>query len=492
MKSSFIKRLATVATLGSALAAGILLADDEKGRADSAEEQLREILESDEDFLKDLLDRAALDGGNLQLEIEGEDAQRFLEGDGDILADKLKELLRDTTELDLDELERAFRDKPARDRRRLDLDSDGKGMADFLDFFQAQTEGMAPGKHEKDHRAALAEWLPVVKKASKSTATVLDSTGQQIALATVVDRRGYLVTKASELPEGSFAIDFGDGKELKGKRLDVNKTWDLALIKVRADKLTPVEFAEGSDVPLGSFLAASGSGDYPVATGVASVAPRNLSRSERGYLGIAMKDDGDTVRISEVVGRSAASRAGLKAGDVVLRINNMVIDSSAHLASMVSGYFPGDKVGVRYLRDGKERDLEVELGKLEMRGPRVDPNQFMGGPLSEMRSEFPRALQHDLTLAPEECGGPLVNTEGRTVGVNIARGGRVKSFAIPAADLKRLLGDLDSGRFTIVDSRAARRELESVDKEIEEIEKRLKAARERRKAAEEALEKVRP
>jgi S1-C subfamily serine protease len=45
---------------------------------------------------------------------------------------------------------------------------------------------------------------------------------------------------------------------------------------------------------------------------------------------------------------------------------------------------------------------------------------------------FSRVIQHDSPLYPEQCGGPLFNLNGEAVGVNIARFGRVESFAIPA------------------------------------------------------------
>ena len=34
---------------------------------------------------------------------------------------------------------------------------------------------------------------------------------------------------------------------------------------------------------------------------------------------------------------------------------------------------------------------------------------------------------------PADCGGPLVNLDGKVVGMNIARAGRTESYAIPCA-----------------------------------------------------------
>jgi serine protease Do len=47
-------------------------------------------------------------------------------------------------------------------------------------------------------------------------------------------------------------------------------------------------------------------------------------------------------------------------------------------------------------------------------------------------------------LAPAECGGPLVGLDGRAVGLNIARAGRVASYALPAADVLDAVAEMRS------------------------------------------------
>ena len=64
---------------------------------------------------------------------------------------------------------------------------------------------------------------------------------------------------------------------------------------------------------------------------------------------------------------------------------------------------------------------------------------------------FQRVLQHDTVLEPEDCGGPLVDLEGRVVGVNIARAGRIETLAIPAREVQALIAQMtaaapDEGR----------------------------------------------
>src|SRR5690606_19898060 len=73
----------------------------------------------------------------------------------------------------------------------------------------------------------------------------------------------------------------------------------------------------------------------------------------------------------------------------------------------------------------------------------------LGSALSERRFGFPKAFQHDTVLNPTDCGGPLVDLEGRVVGFNIARAGRTESYAIPANVVITRLYDLMSGNLAV-------------------------------------------
>ncbi len=69
----------------------------------------------------------------------------------------------------------------------------------------------------------------------------------------------------------------------------------------------------------------------------------------------------------------------------------------------------------------------------------------MSGRISHRRAGFPQAIQHDTVLTPEMCGGPVVDLSGKAVGVNIARAGRVETYAVPADTVKLLIRELRGG-----------------------------------------------
>lgn len=60
---------------------------------------------------------------------------------------------------------------------------------------------------------------------------------------------------------------------------------------------------------------------------------------------------------------SAAEKAGLKQGDIILEFNGEKITSDNSLVKIISKYSPEDTVSLKYLRDREEITVEVELGE---------------------------------------------------------------------------------------------------------------------------------
>lgn len=70
---------------------------------------------------------------------------------------------------------------------------------------------------------------------------------------------------------------------------------------------------------------------------------------------------GDGVRISGVVPGSAAARAGLTEGDVIVRFDGTAVSSMEELRGVVQGRKPGQRVSVVYVRDGRARTASDTL-----------------------------------------------------------------------------------------------------------------------------------
>jgi S1-C subfamily serine protease len=74
----------------------------------------------------------------------------------------------------------------------------------------------------------------------------------------------------------------------------------------------------------------------------------------------------DVLVISGVLPDSPAEKAGVKGGDVLLKINGVRPADLKTAVDVFRALKPGKKATVRVLRDGKERDIEVV--PIELRG----------------------------------------------------------------------------------------------------------------------------
>lgn len=347
----------------------------------------------------------------------------------------------------------------------------------------------------RESAAAREALQPVLKEAARSTVRVLRE-GQVVALAVAVHEEGWLISKASELePRRGLQVEFAIGLRVPAEVKDVLPVHDLALLKINASGLVPIVWSEAPSPLPGHFLAAPGPDGTPLAVGVASVPPRSLYETRRGFLGVTLrKADRSAAIIEEVHPETAAALGGLKDGDVVLSVDGQPVHNSDELVREVSQRRPGEEVTLRVRRGDEELELNITLMNqrdfLARYEEETDPMVMMGGRLSRHRHGFFNVLQHDLVLAPEECGGPLVDLEGRVVGLNIARSGRVESLAIPASDIKPLLARIELGQFTLPDTDQLRDELKQAELAVLNAQEARQQAAERLQRATELLKSL--
>ena len=69
--------------------------------------------------------------------------------------------------------------------------------------------------------------------------------------------------------------------------------------------------------------------------------------------------------VSEVVGEGPAARGGIEVGDVITRFNDREIDSTRTLSRTVAAATPNTGAKVTVWRDGRSRELTVELGEAQ-------------------------------------------------------------------------------------------------------------------------------
>ncbi|MBA4066440.1 MAG: hypothetical protein C0501_22550 [Isosphaera sp.] len=310
----------------------------------------------------------------------------------------------------------------------------------------------------------LAPFRTVVAAANDSTVRVRGD-DKDIALGTVVFADGFILTKASEL-KGSLSVRLSDGTEFGAKILATHVPTDLAMLKIDVKGLKPVSFADTKGVPIGNWLAAAnappagGGSATALAVGIVSHGTRALTgpdatvvNANRGFLGIIPVDEKDKdgkvigAKIESLDAKGGAAKAGLKAKDVITEVNGTATPGQETLRALLENLRPDDVVKLKVLRDGEEKEFKATLTR-SLQPSRGDIQNAMGGTLSGRRTGFPAVLQTDMVLEPKDCGGPVVDLDGKVLGLNIARAGRVETWILPSEQIRPLLDELKAGKST--------------------------------------------
>ena len=79
-------------------------------------------------------------------------------------------------------------------------------------------------------------------------------------------------------------------------------------------------------------------------------------------LGIEVGDAENGAAVGAIEEGSAAAQAGLEEGDVITRIDDLVIDSAGSLVATIRSYRPDDEVTITYERDGEQETTQLRLG----------------------------------------------------------------------------------------------------------------------------------
>ncbi len=274
-----------------------------------------------------------------------------------------------------------------------------------------------------------------------SSAVILDGR-KEIAYGTVVSADGYLLTKASEI-DGVGDFDVRVDRELykKAKVVMTDATWDVALVKVDAEDLVPVNFAPDSKLERGNWVVVNGATSRTkrrILAGIISADAREIPPEGGAVLGVELKEEKGSLEVKAVSKDSGAEEAGIKEGDRITAVDGKKVKDIKKLSEDMKEMKAGAMVKVAITRDKKKIELEVRLSARNELFHQESRNDQMSGDYSKRRSGFPRVIQHDILAASTTMGGPVLDLDGRTVGMNIARANRAETFAIPVEELKGL------------------------------------------------------
>ena len=265
-------------------------------------------------------------------------------------------------------------------------------------------------------------------------------------------RQGLIMTNSHVIEHAEqITVTLTDGRQLEAKRVGADTDFDLAVIKVEAENLTSIPFADSRELQIGDFVLAisfpTGMGQtvssgivgglhrnnvgieqyenfiqtdaaiYPGSSGGALVnlegdlvgictafsgsgnnnpgmgfaIPVNMARTiadqiaefgeiQRGSIGIATEDlklgaardaklsaPQSGAVITKVESGSPAARAGLRPGDVVVRLGDRTVVSSAFLRNRMALQRIGEVAELSVLRDGKLLTVRATVAARDQR-----------------------------------------------------------------------------------------------------------------------------
>ncbi len=281
----------------------------------------------------------------------------------------------------------------------------------------------------------------------------------------IISEDGYIVTNNHVVEEGSeIQITLSNKQEYEAKKIGVDPSTDLALLKIEANDLPFLAFGNSDSLNVGEWVLAVGNPfnlESTVTAGIVSAKGRNIkiledeysiesfiqtdamvnpgnsggalvntngdligintaimSRSgsfegysfaipsnlankvindlknfgkvKRGVLGVVIDEIDNRmanqlglkkvqgVYIRKVTEGGGATKAGIQAGDVIVKISNFPVNSVPELQEQVARFRPGELLLVEYIRQGKKKTTTVKLQDIEDNDPSVLLNNSSG------------------------------------------------------------------------------------------------------------------
>lgn len=195
---------------------------------------------------------------------------------------------------------------------------------------------------------------------------------------------------------------------------------------------------------------------------------RSSGKVSRGRMGVVIqevsKELADSLGLNKPIGAvvnavekgGPADKAGLEAGDVILKFDGKVINNSADLPRMVGAVRPGTRSVIQVWRKGSTREIPMIVGEMVDEKPATarlskggKPEQAanrLGLVVSELTAEQKRELKMGAGLLIEDVRGSGARADLRPGDIIIAVISKGATTEVKTVEqLNRLLGQFDKG-----------------------------------------------
>ncbi len=173
--------------------------------------------------------------------------------------------------------------------------------------------------------------------------------------------------------------------------------------------------------------------------GIGFAIPVNLARKvmediiekggvERGWLGVYIQNltpelaqalkvkSNKGVVVSQVQEDSPADKAGLQREDVILKVDGKSVANSTELSTNIAATSPGNTVKLDIVRDGKERSIEVKLGKLNPATQQLASGETRAGQLGIDLADLSPKRARDHGISPDRGGIVITKVDPGSTG----------------------------------------------------------------------------
>ncbi|MEO1006998.1 MAG: trypsin-like peptidase domain-containing protein [Planctomycetota bacterium] len=294
-----------------------------------------------------------------------------------------------------------------------------------IELIERLSKGLRASFRERSTPHAHAIEAALDKASAEALGAVVSilAEDEPVALGTLVGPR-LLVTKASTLPAAP-RCRLPDGREVAARVLVRIRGHDLAVLRIDDQVPSFLKLEDARYSAVGSVvgsLVATATGDPKPAIGCIAVPQRSYDR-ERGFLRVHLEDGLHGPRVTEVVefspfdGVQDLASGMLETGDIIQGLEGRPTPTAKSCWALLSDsnddldVNAGDTVALDIIREGRTMTVLQQLAPAFYPHPAGQSLRYTG-----FRDAFGIMTSSNASL----CGGPVVDREGRLLGIAIA------------------------------------------------------------------------
>ncbi|MCM8525000.1 MAG: serine protease, partial [Lentisphaeraceae bacterium] len=281
----------------------------------------------------------------------------------------------------------------------------------------------------------------LTEKVNDSIVMVSTLDSNPLSNGVIVKEDGFILTKASEIKNEDIQVVLPNQKRYHAVFVGEDAATDLALLKIKAKDLKPLDFKGDFPQDKATWLVSPLFG-LTSKIGIVSSVTRDIKRVS-GVIGIMLGEEiKEGIVIRNAVEKGPAHTAGVRAGDILLKVDGKQMLKRDKLLNYLKDKSPGTHVEILVQQNGKEISRKILLGDRNQTFGLFNRNLEMSGVISKRTDGFNSIIQHDIPIEHFDTCSPLMDIDGRVVGLNIAKANRSEAYALPNAEVRKAIDKL--------------------------------------------------